>query len=437
MSTENSVKIAVVGAGAAGCYLAQALQRSLSAAEIVIFDRYASPFGLIRYGVAADHQHTKAITRQFERMFRSPDIRFAGGVHIGEGAEAQLSVNDLAAQFDAVVLATGRYEDRPLGVLGEELQGVFGAGAITRRLNSAPNATQALDELGDEIVIVGAGNVAMDVLRFLAKPASLYAGSDIDDEALEEYARGPAKRVTVLSRSSAAKSAFDPQMLKEIIDLDSVHLTAYGVESPDGDIDARGSARLELVGSGNGSSGGSHDVQVDLHFGAEPVELLGDARVTGVALVRQSERVIIDATSVITAIGFELGDTRLVSAAWSSEESTDASVFEPSDSGKVAPGVYRTGWLKRGATGGVPENRACAKSVAAEIEADLQSGELAPRSDKAGWVGLPADVRELAVSYSDWLRLDEHERAGAGAERVRRKVKTAQDMIRVARGASS
>lgn len=416
-------KIAIVGSGPSGCYLAQSLLRGAPGAEVTVFDRLASPFGLIRYGVAADHQHTKGITRQFDRLFQSGSVRFAGNVEIGR----DLSLDELREGFDAVVLATGLSADRELAIPGSDLTGVIGSGTITRILNAHPDEEARLPLLGSDPVVIGGGNVAIDILRFLVKDREAYAESDVADEALEAYLADPAERITVVSRSGAAASKSDPQMLRELAALpravySSPDEIAVRTEEPDRTATARVSALSELVSSERPRYPGP---RVTLRFGLNPVRILGSGRVEGVEFASGDELLVVPATSVITAIGFApLAEGRLAEM-----------LHHHSETGRLASGLYRTGWAKRGPRGAIPENRSCAKSVADEIIADLTDGSLAPSAAKPGFDGLPFAVRERAIDYDHWLALEAHERATAPAGRIRRKIPDHAHMISVARGA--
>ena len=154
--------VAIVGAGPSGCYLAQALRKQWTDARIDIIDRLPVPYGLVRYGVAPDHVGTKAVTRQFERLFERDGIDFYGNVTIGR----DLSLDDLRKAYDVVVLATGLSKDRLLGIPGDSLPGIYGAGAVTRRFNDHPDEDELTLDLGQRTVIIGQGNVGIDVLRF-------------------------------------------------------------------------------------------------------------------------------------------------------------------------------------------------------------------------------------------------------------------------------
>ncbi|MBC9953117.1 FAD-dependent oxidoreductase [Leucobacter sp. cx-42] len=420
MSSPANLHIAIIGAGPSGCYLAQALSRGLPESTITIFDRLASPFGLIRYGVAADHQHTKAITRQFERLFASGAARFAGDIEVGR----DLSLADLQANFDAVVLASGLTIDRQLDIPGAELPGVLGAGEITRALNSHPASAALRPDFGTEVVIIGAGNVALDILRFLVKDAAGYDASDVNDAYLNAYLSAPAQRVTLASRSRTAESKGDPQMIKELATLPRAHYssTTATAAAPDADrtATARSAAFADLFSPDRAPAPGP---EVHVLFGATPTRILGADHVTGVEFALGSETTVVPATSVITAVGF----------APDADDALSALTATPAASGRLAAGLYRTGWAKRGPNGAIPENRACAKSVADEMLADIESGALAP-AGKTGFAGLPDTVRERAVSYDDWLRLDAHERNTALANRVRNKLPDHTYMVKIARG---
>lgn len=414
-------QIAIVGSGPSGCYLAQALLRSLPHAEITIIDRLASPFGLIRYGVAADHQHTKAITRQFERLFQAGNVRFAGNVELGR----DVGLDELRAHFDAVVLATGLSADRALALPGGELPGVIGAGTVTRALNAHPDEPTTLPDLGSDVVLIGAGNVALDLLRFLVKAENDYDASDIADPALERYLGSPAARVTVASRSDAAHAKGDAQMLRELAALPrAVYRLPDDPGSAladDGALDRAQAGRLaaveELVASERPAHPGP---AVTLRFGVIPVRILGEERVEAVEFAAGDDVVVVPATSVITAVGFAASGPLA------------ALLADHSEVGGIEPGLYRTGWAKRGPSGGIPENRACAKSVAEEIVADVTSGALPGSETRLGFDGLPADVRAASVDYAQWLRLEQHERELAPSGRIRRKISDHDRMVAIA-----
>lgn len=425
-------RIVIVGAGPSGCFIAGALRRALPAARLLVVDRLPCPFGLVRYGVAADHQSTKNITRQFDRIFTKEGVEFAGNVRVTATPEpGAVSLDELAERADAVVLATGLAADRPLGIPGDGLAGVVGAGSLTRVLNTHPDAAHsptpeadAIASLGQHVAIVGMGNVAVDLVRFLAKPAEGFDGSDVNDRALADYHADPATEITVVSRSSIAHAKCDAQMVRELGQIGGLRVTLAGAtdaaESELDDPAAR--SRVEALRALAEAAQDPHPrVTLNLLFGATPQRVLGESRVTGLR-VRMSDGAEreVEATSVISAIGFAAD--------------AHSPLSDPADmSGRVRPGLYRVGWCRRGPTGTIPENRADAVAVAAEIASDVTGGRLSTRPLDPEAPLLPAGVAAEAVSYSEWLAVDRHECATAPAGRTRTKLPTAAQMLDIAR----
>jgi ferredoxin--NADP+ reductase len=212
--------------------MAQALRREWQDAEITLIERLPVPYGLVRYGVAPDHPGTKAVTRQFERMFEREKIQFLGNVHVG----TELPLADLRAAYDIVVVATGLYGDRKLGVPGDALNHIYGAGQITRFLNDHPDEEGFSPSFGTRPIIVGNGNVAIDVLRLLVKKGQEFHGSDLSHEALAHLASSPIEHIDVVGRSAAAFAKFDTVMIKELAKLAHVQFEfndELGLESID------------------------------------------------------------------------------------------------------------------------------------------------------------------------------------------------------------
>lgn len=423
--TEQDLRIVVVGAGPSGCFTAGALRRSLPGANIVVLDRLPTPFGLVRYGVAADHQSTKAITRQFDRLFTREGVEFLGHVNVSnEATAAAVTLAELRESADIVVLATGLSADRQLGIPGEGLDGVWGAGVLTRVLNSHPDEVEQaalVGQLGAHVAVIGLGNVAVDVVRFLSKQAGDFEGSDINDDALDAYLSAPVSVVDVYSRSSIGQAKCDAQMIRELGQLESVRVTLHGEASdPDSNdrvIQARMDALRELAEVTGQES--TARVELRLHFGKRPVQLLGDSKVTGVMIETSTgECELLDVDTVITAVGFAADTGSVVPG------SIDGS------QAKLDEGLYRVGWCRRGPRGTIPENRADALMVAAEIMSDIEAG-LVLRKPGSGPLMRP-EIVEQAVSYTQWLEIDREERAQAPNGRVRRKIIDTEHMLQIA-----
>lgn len=427
MSTTPSV--AIIGSGPSGCYLAQSLRKSWPESEITIFDQLASPFGLVRYGVAADHQNTKAVTRQFDRLFERENVQFAGNIRVGR----DVSLEEIQSAYSVVAFATGLTKDRVLGIPGDDLAGVIGAGVITRRLNSHPSPEDAPLTFGDNVIVIGNGNVAMDIVRFLLKHPDDYEASDINDELVHAYDAARAKRVDVVGRSLVADAKCDALMLRELSKIRGVKFSTDAdlTELPGADraVAGRIAAVRELVEL---EPEGEIETEVVFHFGWTPARVTGSEHADGVEFVgtaNASKSLTLDADSVIAAIGFELHDD-------APDMFGGASINLDADpsTGRFGDGLYRTGWFKRGPRGTIPENRTDAKEVAEEIVADFEAGKIQVAATQVGFAAIPANARNLAVSFVDWQRLDAHEQAEAPAGRVRRKLSEHDTMVSIARG---
>lgn len=424
--------IAIIGAGPSGCFVAQSLQRAWKDSEITVFDRFAVPYGLIRYGVAADHQHTKAITRQFDRVFQDGSVRFAGNVEIG----TDISLAELREQFDLVILASGRWRDRHLSVPGSSLNGVVPSGDIINALNAVPRPSIPLPEIGDRVVVVGAGNVAIDMVRFLVKTADDYAGSDVAPGALSQYLASPASKITVLSRSPIATAKADVAMVKELGKITGVRYT-FANSSPATEDNALGRKREEAFETLAALDVPEPRAHVHFVFGAEPSKVTGNGRVENVHLgvAPAGEASVIPADTVISAIGFDVNAPGHLNYA----EEFD---FTPSEgSGQVETGgqpeaaLYRVGWLKRGPVGAIPANRADSNVVAKEIIAAAEAGEIFASDAHGGFEALPEQVRRQAVSFEQWQKIDAAEIAAAEPDRIRTKLLSHDEMLGIAQGA--
>jgi len=401
-------KIAIVGAGPSGCFLAQALLKAAPELEVDLIDRLPVPYGLVRYGVAADHQGTKGVARQFARVFERQGARFFGNVTLG----ADVTLDALRDAYDAVVLAAGLSQDRPLGIPGDDLPGVHGAGRLTRALYDHPDATD-LPDLGPRPLIVGNGNVAIDLLRLLAKTPEEMAGSDLGAGPTKWLAESGIEEITITGRSPAGQAKFDTVMIKELAKLAGVTIRVEGAGQSD---DAAEQKKIEAVQALDGIATGPR--RITFRFGLTPVAVDGEDRAEAVRFATGGGEEVLPCTSVLTAIGFgpagDLPRDALLA------EATDA------EAGALAPGLYATGWFRRGPRGTIPDNRADAQALAKRILDDLTADP-----GKPGRTAL-ADLAQ-SVDYTGWTRIDAHETAAAPEGRCRAKIATREEMLRLAR----
>jgi ferredoxin/flavodoxin---NADP+ reductase len=406
--------VAVIGSGPSGCYTAQFLRKELPDAEITIFEALPVPYGLVRYGVAADHQGTKAVAAQFDRMFERANITFVGNTRIG----TDIPLEAVNAAFDVVVIATGLTADRQLSVPRDDAANIIGAGQILRALNAFPGLADVSEgplsqPLGDELIVVGHGNVAIDVVRLLTKPTTHFSGSDIHDDALDVLRPGAPTTVHIVGRSAAENAKFDLAMLRELCSLDNLRLGVEGLDEneagPVADLlrHAVGAARPVCD---------APTTAVTFHFRTVPTAVRAHGARTVLEVIDAAgsrRRYPVD--TVITAIGFCHSD--VATEKWS------------------GAGIYRVGWLERGGRGNIAENRKHAQQTAKAVVADLVSGAL-PLRDTAGLAGVLPEIHSPTVDFSGWKAIDGAERGAADERRCRRKITDIDQMITIARTAS-
>ncbi|OUS91314.1 FAD-dependent oxidoreductase [Rhodococcus sp. NCIMB 12038] len=415
---ELEPSIAIVGSGPAGCYTAQMLRKRWAAAQIVVFERLPVPYGLLRYGVSPDHQGTKAVARQFDRLFTDGGVHFVGNVEVGK----HLSIEQLQDAFDVVVVAAGLGADRPLpGVDGD---GVYGAGQIMRWFNSHPDELFFAPHFGETTTIVGNGNVAVDVLRLLAKHRDSFAGSDLDPRRVEKQP----SRIHVVGRSAASAAKFDSVMIRELADIDDAVFDVDAVDEfghEDKKVRAKIEALLDLTGR---TAPPSPRVHVSFHFGWTPESIESTPAGRLLRLVdtesQQTERVI-ETDSIVTAVGFGHGLRHEVDRTRLESDVSDL------DSGLLDSGLYCSGWFRRGPTGGIPANRLDAKMVCARIVEDVERGTIIPA--KAGLSALGADLHPDTVDFDGWRRIDAVEASRTAHGRCRTKVSDFVTMLDLAR----
>lgn len=411
-----SVKVAVIGSGPAGCYFAEGLSRLLPDCEIDVLDRLATPFGLIRAGVAPDHQNTKAVARVLGRVFLKGPGVFWGNVAVGR----DVSLEELSELYDAVVVATGAPADRKLGIPGEDLPGVVGSGAFTCWYNSHPDYVALGHELRQVrgAVVIGNGNVALDVARILAKTEPEMEGSDIASEVMADLAGMPLEAIDIVGRRGPAEAKFTPVELRELGELQRAHpivepADLEGIEAESKNLDIlRGYAEPS-------EDADSRPLPIRFRFHLTPDTFLGDARLEAVRFrpSRGGESIEIPAQLAVTCIGYHT----LPCCSLMPEDGMIAN-----DEGRIADRLYVVGWAKRGPSGTIGTNRTEAHEVAERL-----LGEVAP-AGRLGRRGLEPLLRERKIQWVDfsaWQKIERAEAARAQPGRVRDKFMTLQEML--------
>lgn len=413
--------IAIIGCGPSGCYTAQFLRKQWPDAEISIYDRMPVPFGLVRYGVAPDHVGTKAITRQFARLFERENVNFIGNLEIGKDLE--LSV--LRETYDVVVLATGLYGDKMLNIAGEELQHVYGAGSLTRFFNDHPDESQFTPNFGENCVIIGNGNVAIDVLRLLAKNTDQLDGSEISSATWSSRGCDSLKRIDIVGRSPAELAKFDTVMIRELSQLEQVSFELHDLTESNPALLPATAAKWEALQQLAQHQSQAAKMTIAFRFGWTPDRIEGKENVESITLTSTSngtERLTLAADSIVKAIGFCDSTSSLI-------RRDEISKQHPAlPTGYIDFGLYCAGWFKRGPQGTIPENRVDAKAVANSIIEHLAG----KHTFKAGFAALPASCLKKMVSYQHWKIIDQAETQSSEQGRARTKIKSIKQMLSTA-----
>jgi NADPH-dependent glutamate synthase beta subunit-like oxidoreductase len=405
--------IVIIGSGPAGCYLADHLLRLMPDASIDILEQLPVPFGLIRYGVAPDHQSTKVVVRLFDRVLGRDQVSFFGNVEVGR----DVSLDGLMSLYDSVVLAIGAERDRKLGIAGEELPGVIGSGAFVGWYNSHPKKQAPLVADVRSAIIIGNGNVAIDVARILAKSPAELAGSDVSQAVSAWLASQPLETVHIVGRRGAAEAKFTDHELAELGSLQR----AQPVVASD-DLSGETVVVRTLRRFADSPRAPAKPISIQFHFNLTPAAFLGAGELQAVQFrAAGDDTVLISAQLAITCIGYE-------TVSCSSAAAVNG-VF-PNQDGKVTDRLYVVGWAKRGPSGTIPTNRVEAQQVAQKIARETVAGN---RPGRGGLRDLLRQRLAGSVDYDGWRRIDAAELARAGAERCREKFSKTDDMLEAAR----
>ncbi len=451
---ERPLRVAVIGSGPSGFYAADALLKQQKiAVRVDIFDRLATPYGLVRGGVAPDHQKIKSVTVVYEKVAQLAGVRFFGNVKLGR----DIQVGDLKARYDQIIYAVGNESDRKLGIPGEDILGNHSATAFVGWYNGHPDwRDQRFDLSSEAAAVIGIGNVAMDVTRILAEDPEQLKSTDIAGYALNELRRSKIKTIWLLGRRGPAQAAFSPAEVQEIGSLESADLlvepkeTVLGPESQKDYLDPANKKNVDYVAQKAAQTGKSKPKAVRLRFCVSPVEVIGqNGRV--VALKLEKNKLALDDKGSVKASGsgeYETIPVGLVFRSVGYRGIPIAGVPFDEKAGKipnalgrvldsqtkqVLAGQYVVGWAKRGPSGLIGTNRAdSVATVNAMLEDAAASrfapGEIDPSDDSM--VSLLKNSKVRFVSFADWKRLDQLEIAeGKHLGKIREKLTSSAEML--------
>ncbi len=457
----NPLRVAIIGSGPAGFYVVERLFKETGlSVEVDVFDELATPFGLVRGGVAPDHQKIKSVVRVYDRNARKPNFHFYGNVRYGR----HIHLSDLTAHYHQICFTTGAQTDRSLGIPGEDLQGSHAATEFVAWYNGHPDfRDRRFDLSGENAAVVGVGNVAIDVARILCRCYDELAVTDIADYALEALRESKIRNVYLIGRRGPAQAAFTNPEIKEMGELADADVEVLPEEARlddlsqayvDAHTDKALVRKIEILQSYAGRPPSGKSRRLSIRFLLSPTEIMGNGggRVRALRLVKNelyadngslrpratSEHETIPADIVFRSVGY-LG-VALPEIPFDERRGVipnDRGRVLNGESGKPVVGLYASGWIKRGPTGVIGTNKPDAAETVERMLEDLQgSAILVPdHPDVDAAERLVRERQPDYVSYEDWLRLDDIETArGKESGRPRVKLTRTEDMIAALRG---
>jgi len=428
--------IAIIGSGPAGYYSAEAAQKKFGEdVRVDIIDRLPVPFGLIRFGVAPDHQSIKAVSGRYEKVALSENVRFVGNVTVGK----DVSVDELQELYDAVVLATGAPDDRKLDIPGGDLPGVYGSAAFVGWYNGHPDFAELEPPLdGKHVAIIGNGNVALDVARILSKTRAEFGGSDIVSHALDVLETSATEEITILGRRGPHQIAMTPKELAELGHLDRATPRVDKLDLPEVGEDAllepgmrKSVTLLREFAAIPEAYRADKQISITFDFFAAPLRIEGEGKVERIVVERTrlddqlrsvgtGETYAIPCSMVISCIGYQTPSIEGVP--YEHGRGRFANV-----DGRILPGLYCVGWARRGPSGTIGTNRPDGYTIIDAVAEDIGEGDR-----KSGRPGLDALLEKRGVQvvkFSDWKKIEEAEIARAREGAPREKFVRIEDMI--------
>lgn len=451
------LRVAIIGAGPSGFYAAEHLQKQKDlVVEIDMYDRLPTPYGLVRGGVAPDHQKIKSVTKVYDRIASRPGFRFLGNVSFGQDVTRE----DLERHYHAIIYAVGAQTDRRLDIPGEDLPGSHPATEFVAWYNAHPDYRECTFDLTQEAAaVIGVGNVAMDVARILARTYDELVTTDIADYALDALARSSVKTIYVLGRRGPAQAAFTNPELKELCEMadaelivmpEEVELDEYSRAYLESDeVDNKDIKNVEMLTRQSQRQPEGRSRRIIMRFLTSPVEIIGQDRVEAIRVVKNElymdergnvrpratdEYETIPVGLVFRSVGYQgvaLPGVPFYEK-WGIIPNDRGRVLAEHGSDERVAGSYAVGWIKRGPSGVIGTNKPDAVETVEMLLEDLNTGRLLqPEAPDAGDVDLLLHERRPDyVTFEDWLRLDALEvQHGEAVGRPRLKFSRIEDML--------
>lgn len=426
----KNIRIAIVGAGPAGIYAGNILANQYPDVEIDLFDSLPAPYGLIRYGVAPDHPRIKGIVNSLHEMLNDGKIRFYGNVTFG----IDLTLEDIKKHYHAVIFATGAIKDAQLNIPGVNLDGSYGAADFVAWYDGHPDYPRTWPLEAKQVAVLGNGNVALDVARVLAKHADDMLSTDIPANVYEGLKSSPVTDVHVYGRRGPANIKFTPIELRELGEVEDVDIVLYDEDFPDGwfDEDAEGVTNQHKVMARIMESWRDRELtgatrRLHLHFYSTPVEILGEDKVTGIKFERTGTGTFFEqeVQAVYRAIGY-------FGSALPEVPFDEKLGVITNQGGRVADGIYATGWIKRGPVGLIGHTKSDATETIENLVADIPN-----LKDPVAPGAVLETLSARGVKYTDWqgwLKLDAYEQSlGEKENRERIKIVDRDEQVRISR----
>jgi ferredoxin--NADP+ reductase len=422
-----ALRVAVVGSGPAGFYAAGALLAADIPVEVDMIERLPTPWGLVRLGVAPDHPKIKSVSRAFEKIAAQPGFRFLGNVEVGR----DIQHDELVELYDAVVYAVGAQTDRRMGIPGEDLPGSWAATEFVAWYNGHPDFQHfEFDLSGERVVVIGNGNVAVDVARMLALTPEELAPTDTTDAAVEAFNGAGIREIVMIGRRGPAQAAFTTPELIELGELAGADVIVDPADLEGAEpTDTNSERNLAVLHEYAARKLEGKPKRLVLRFLLSPVEIRGEHRVEAIELVHN--RLEADSTGSLRAVPTDERETLPTSLVFRSVGYRGVALpgiaFDegrgtiPNERGRVAPGVYVAGWIKRGPSGVIGTNKKDASETVELLLEDLRDSARKGRTAEEVEELLAERVPRL-VMYHGWISIDERERA-AGEQLGRPRVK--------------